>query len=89
VISVTTRRFRSCFDRLPPDVQQRAREAYKRWIANPAHPALRFKRVHPTQPISSVRVSLHYRALGVQEGDIMIWFWIGTHGEYDRLLSSL
>ena len=58
-------------------------------MENPSHPALRFKSVHPTEPIFSVRVSLHYRAVGVREGDSMIWFWIGSHDEYDRLLASL
>jgi hypothetical protein len=27
----------------------------------------------------------HYRAVGVQSPDGIIWFWIGTHAEYDRL----
>ena len=87
--SVTTKRFRSCFAELPPDVQRQAREAYKRFIENPATPGLRLKAVHPTQPIYSVRVTLDYRALGVRESDTMIWFWIGSHAEYDRRLSSL
>jgi hypothetical protein len=89
VISYTTKRFRSCFQQLPSDVQQQAKEAFKRWIENSSHPALRFKSVHPTEPVFSVRVSLGYRALGVREGDSMIWFWIGSHGAYDRLLNSL
>jgi len=25
-------------------------------------------------------------ALGVREGDTMIWFWIGLHADYDRLI---
>ncbi len=89
MISYTTKRFRSCFERLPQDVQEQAREAYKQWNENPSHPALRFKRVHPTQPVFSVRVSMYYRAVGVRESDSMIWFWIGSHAEYDRLLASL
>jgi len=89
VISYTTKRFRSCFQGLPASVQQQAREAYKRWFENPSHPGLRFKPVHPTQPIFSVRVALNYRALGVREGDTVIWFWIGSHAEYDRLLGSM
>lgn len=89
MISHTTKRFRSCFERLTTDIQQQARQAYHRWIENPSHPGLRFKSVHPTQPIFSIRVSMNYRALGVREGDTMIWFWIGAHGEYDRLLASL
>ena len=41
------------------------------------------------EPIYSVRVSFAYRALGLLEGDEMIWFWIGTHAVYDRLLEKL
>ena len=28
-------------------------------------------------------------ALAVREGDVWIWFWIGSHAEYDRLLTQL
>lgn len=86
--SRTTQRFRSCFGQLPRDIQQRAREVYFRFRANPLHPSLRFKRVHDVQPIYSVRISLEYRALGLRDGEDMIWFWIGHHDEYERLLGS-
>jgi hypothetical protein len=55
-------------------------------VSDPAHPSLRFKLVHPTRPIYSVRIGLDYRALGLREGDTMVWFWIGSHAEYDRLV---
>jgi hypothetical protein len=87
VTSHTTERFRKCFKRLPDQVQQRAREAYKLFREHPNHPGLRFKRVHPTEPIVSVRVGLGYRALGVQQDDHIVWFWIGSHAEYDKLIS--
>ena len=87
--SHTNERFRQLFAALPEPIQQRAREVYRRFAANPSHPSLRFKRVHPTRPIYSVRISRDYRALGVRDGDDIIWFWIGSHAEYDRLLSQL
>jgi hypothetical protein len=35
----------------------------------------------------SVRVGAHYRALGVDVEDGVLWFWIGTpHAEYDALI---
>jgi len=34
----------------------------------------------------SARVGLHYRALAVEADDILVWFWIGSHSEYDRLI---
>jgi hypothetical protein len=86
VNSKTSERFRSTFERLPPRVQSRARAAYRLFRRDPSHPSLQFKKIHPTRPIYSVRVGLAYRALGVREGDEIIWFWIGSHGDYDDLL---
>jgi hypothetical protein len=87
VISHVTARFRNAFDRLPGHVQEQAREAYRIFQNNPAHPGLRFKQVHPTKPICSVRIGIDYRALGVRESDSIVWFWIGSHADYDKLLS--
>ena len=84
--SHTTRRFRQLFAQLPEAVQRQAREAYSRFRQDPFHPSLRFRRVHPTRPIYSVRISLAYRSLGVQEGDEIVWFWIGSHADYDKMV---
>ena len=87
--SRTSKRFRSSFERLPVEVQARARSAYRLFRRDPSHPSLRFKPVHPTRPIYSVRIGLGYRALGVRDGDDVIWFWIGSHAAYDQLLGDL
>ena len=49
----------------------------------------RTKRVHQTEPIYAVRVSQGYRAVGVLKDEAIVWFWIGSHAAYDRLLSRL
>ena len=87
--SRTTERFRKAFAFLPGHVQQRAREAYRQFRDDPAHPSLRFKQVHASRPIFSARVGLSYRALAVRDDDSLIWFWIGTHADYDQLLRNL
>ena len=87
--SRTSARFRLAFGRLPARVQSRARAAYRLFRKEPFHPSLRFKLVHPTRPIYSVRIGLAYRALGVRDADEIIWFWIGSHADYDRLLTEL
>ena len=69
-----TRQFRRAFADLPDDVKERARDAYRLFRDNPDHPSLRFKRVHPTDPIYSVRIGLGYRAVGVMEGDTIYWY---------------
>jgi hypothetical protein len=70
-------------------VQERARAAYRLFQQEPSHPSLRFKVVHTSRPIYSVRIGLGYRALGVRDGDEIVWFWIGSHADYDRLLRVL
>ena len=55
--------------------------------ADPHHPSLHFKKIGGTKHLGSVRVGEHYRALGVEKPDSLVWFWIGTHAEYDGLLS--
>jgi hypothetical protein len=88
VISRTSASFRKLFGQLPTDVKRQARQAYRLFLRDPYHPGLRFKSVHPREPIYSVRVGLHYRAVGVRNGNEIVWFWIGAHGEYDRLLQK-
>jgi len=56
------------------------------WKENPHHPSLYFKRVDDEEPIYSARVSDDYRVLGILEGDTIIWYWIGSHDDYEHLL---
>ncbi len=78
--------FVACFRQLPQEVQELARKNYRLWRHNPAHPSLRFKRVIQSEPVYSVRVGLHHRAVGVVENNTITWFWIGTHAEYDKIV---
>ena len=87
--SSTTTEFRKLFADLPEQVQQQTRAAYRQFKENPSHPSLRFKKVHPDLPIYSARISKNYRAVGQLDGDTVIWFWVGSHGEYDKLLGQL
>lgn len=87
--SRTTRQFRKLFASLPTHVQQQARDAYRLFQQDPSHPGLRFKQVHTTPPTYSARVGISYRAVGVLDGDTIVWFWIGSHADYDKLLAQL
>jgi len=51
--------------------------------ADPRHPSLHFKRVGR---LHSVRVGAHHRALAVDASDGVLWFWIGSHADYDRIV---
>jgi hypothetical protein len=76
-------RFWRCYESLPEDVRKLADKSFELLKENSRHPSLRFKRVGRFR---SVRVGLYYRALGVDVDDGILWFWIGTHADYDELV---
>ena len=83
--SKLTKGFRKRLERLPPDIQDQAKAAYRLFKVDPYYSSLHFKRIDPQEPIYSVRIGLHYRAVGFWEGDTILWDFIGTHAEYDHL----
>jgi hypothetical protein len=61
--------------------------AYELWSSDPRHPSLHFKPMPSAgEGVWSVRIGIHWRALGVREGEDMIWFWMGSHADYDGLI---
>ena len=87
--SRVTRDFRAALAVLPKDVQRKAQSAYQLFLSDPTHPGLQLKLVKPVKQIYSVRIGRRYRALGVKYDDVILWFWIGSHAEYDEVLSQL
>lgn len=90
MISRTTPAFRKLLAALPADVQQLARQEFRRFVKDPAHPGLHFKMLQRRgTTLYSARVGLHYRELAYEDDVTLYWFWIGPHAEYDRLLDRL
>jgi hypothetical protein len=85
--SRTTRRFRDLFQALPHEAKEQARAAYRLFEQDPHHRSLQLKEINPKTSLWSVRVGLHWRALGWREHDLILWFWIGSHADYDGLIS--
>jgi hypothetical protein len=78
-------RFWERLEKLPAEIQSTAHRSYALLRENPAHPSLQFKSIASGR-YYSVRVGLHYRALGIPVPDGVQWFWIGSHAEYDKLI---
>ena len=74
---------------LPDTVRQQARKCYQLWKSDHTHPSLNFKRVGLRIDAYSVRVGHSWRAIGLKADDTLIWFWIGSHADYDRVIASL
>ena len=81
--------FIHCFRDLPEKIKNRARRNYQTWKRNKNHPGLEFKRIHSVKPIYSVRIGIGWRAIGLKNNDTIIWFWIGSHGNYDKIILQL
>jgi hypothetical protein len=67
-------------------VQRQAKQRFHLWQANPRHPSLHFKLI--AREVWSVRINRDYRALARVRDDLAVWFWIGTHAQYDQLLNA-
>ncbi|GMV87947.1 MAG: hypothetical protein AMXMBFR81_08780 [Chthonomonas sp.] len=80
-----TKRFWIAYSQLPPEVRATADRAFELLKRDPTHPSLRFKEI---APFWTARVGLRHRALAIEDGDELVWVWIGTHAEYDLLLRS-
>lgn len=75
--------FWSAYESLPSSVQQAADRNFRILKENPKHPSLYIKKIGR---YSSVRAGIHCRALAVEVENGLLWFWIGSHAEYDRLI---
>jgi hypothetical protein len=78
-----SRRFWALYEALPAEVRELADKNYELLKSDPRHPSLHFKKIGD---FWSVRVGQQYRALAVEVDDGHLWFWIGTHSEYDQLI---
>lgn len=84
MIHHATQDFWKAYEKLPAEICQIADKNFELLKSDPFHPSLHFKKVGRYW---SVRAGLQYRALGTRQGDAVIWFWIGDHTTYDRLVS--
>lgn len=88
--SELTEDFIKIFQQLPERIKRNARKKYKLWRNDQSHPSLEFKRLKTESAIYSIRISLGYRALGVlNDKETIIWFWAGSHTDYERLINYL
>lgn len=72
------------YEKLPAVVRTLADKNYELLKTDPKHPSLHLKKLGG---LWSVRIGLRYRALGVAaDADCIVWFWIGSHADYDGLI---
>jgi mRNA-degrading endonuclease RelE of RelBE toxin-antitoxin system len=82
--SQTVPRFWQLYRKLPPEIREQAKEAYRLFQANPAHPSLHFQRLKGHADLWAVRITRDFRAVGLVDGEKATWFWIGDHRAFQR-----
>ena len=75
--------FWELYERLPDPIQELADKNFELLKADPNHPSLHLKKAGKYW---SARVGIKYRVLGADVDEGVLWFWIGTHAEYDKIV---
>ncbi len=91
-INRRTREFHAMFAALPREVRRAARQAFRQFLRDPHHLALRLHELKATRRGRhqggswSVSITMKYRAIYVPVGGVNLWYWIGTHSNYDSFI---
>jgi len=79
----TSPSFWNCYQKLPEEIKSTADKNFALLKENPHHPSLHTKKVGE---FWTVRVGRRYRALSIEVEQGILWFWVGTHSEYDKII---
>jgi hypothetical protein len=77
-------RFWATYDAPPAEAKALANKNFILLKADPRHPSLHFKKIGN---FWFVRVGIHHRALGTDVEGGVVWFWMGSHADYDKLIN--
>jgi mRNA-degrading endonuclease RelE of RelBE toxin-antitoxin system len=75
--------FWESYQRLPERIRRLADKNFELLKQDERHASLQLKKVGK---LWSVRVGRDYRALAFDSSVGLVWFWIGPHHEYDKIL---
>jgi mRNA-degrading endonuclease RelE of RelBE toxin-antitoxin system len=73
--------FWDAYEKLPQRIQKLADKNFGLLKNNPRYPSLHLKHI---SNYWSVRIGKKYSAIAIEIEEGVLWFWIGTHAEYDQ-----
>jgi mRNA-degrading endonuclease YafQ of YafQ-DinJ toxin-antitoxin module len=92
--NVRTRQFKELFSNLPEHVQKLSKLAFKQFVNDPTHPALRRHHLKSKKTAEhwdgsySVSVTMQYRSIYAVRNGCNVWYWTGSHSDYNRFIGS-
>ena len=81
-----TTKWKKMYKNLPIEIRLKAKKQYKLFKTDMFHSSLHFKKVHSSQPIFSARIDTNYRTVGIVNDNKIVWFFIGNHQDYERVI---
>lgn len=85
-----TAEYRRLLAKLPQWVHRLADETFELFLADPSHPSLRLHALVDTargqhrSGSFAVYLGKKYRVIYHIDGDTNVWYWIGTHNDYEN-----
>ena len=79
---------------MPAHIKEAAKEAFETFLEDPFDPSLGLHELYPAKrgkhyPQSfAVSVTFSYRAIFVIDGNTNVWYWIGSHSDYDSFIGK-
>jgi hypothetical protein len=74
---------------LPEALQAVVWKRLQKWCKDPWNPELEYQVFSKEADVWSTKVATDYYVLGRNFAGMIIWFWIGSHADYDNLLAQL
>ncbi len=84
MIHYASKSFWEKYDLLPRSVREVADKNFEILKFNPKHPSLHLKKID--KKYRSIHIGIKYRALAIEVDDGLLWFWIGSHNDYNKLI---
>ncbi len=87
--NVRTKEYKAYLARLPERIRRLADGAFQEFLKDPGSPGLALhdlqdnNRGQHRAGSKAVSVTLRYRAIYVVDGGDNVWYWIGSHSDYN------
>ena len=78
--------FWKCYEKLPKHIKHLADRKFELFKDDHSHPSLEFSK---KGAVWTVNIGHHYRAIAFRKGEDIVWFWIGSHEDYNNLMNRL
>lgn len=80
---------------LPAEIQYLTQLAFEQFVIDPSHRSLRHHELRSTRRANhregscSVSITRFYRAIYIKDGQTNVWYWVGSHADYNAFTGNL